>query len=126
MDREPLLMNVCGDDLVEMAACALALAHAHDREFGAAGEGVTAMFARCAEKLRTLDAADGTTFDVSHDLAGDSDESVFEAAKRLREVHERELERDAADPWCRVLERLLSAIDDEVARRPGGDDLPVM
>lgn len=60
------------------------------------------------------------------DVTGDSDESVLEASKRLREVYELELERDAADPWCLVLERLLAAIDDEVARRPDVGDLPVM
>jgi len=62
----------------------------------------------------------------SRGAAGDSDESELEASTPLREVYERELERDPGDPWCRVLERLLSVIDDEVARRPGGEDLPVM
>jgi hypothetical protein len=126
MDREPLMIDARGDDLVEMAACALALAHAHDRDFGAAGRGVTTMFARCATRLRALAEANETAFEVIHDLAGDTDESVLEASKRLREVYEREIERNPAHPWCRVLEGLLSVIDEEVARRPDDHDLPVM
>jgi hypothetical protein len=126
MDREPLLLDACSDDLEQMAACTRALAHAHDRDFGAAGRGVTTMFARCAERLRALAEANGTAFEVSHDLSGDTDESVLEASKRLREVYERELERNPVDPWCLVLERLLAAIDDEVQQRPGVGGLPVM
>jgi hypothetical protein len=126
MDLEPLVLDASGDELVEMSACAAALAHAHEREFGADGEGVTRLFARCSERLRALADSDAKGFCLSNDLTSDSDESVLEASKRLREVYELELERKAADPWCLVLERLLAAIDDEVARRPETGDLPVM
>ncbi|HSL16787.1 MAG TPA: hypothetical protein VLB51_02680 [Methylomirabilota bacterium] len=126
MDREPLLVDASRDELVEMAACAAALAHAHEREFGDEGQGVTSLFARCSKRLMAVADSDDKRFHVIGDLTGDSDESVFEASKRLREVYELELERDAADPWCPVLERLLAAIDDEVARRPDEGDLPVM
>ena len=126
MDLEPSVLDASGDELVEMAACAAALAHAHEREFGDEGQGVTRLFARSSERLKSLANPDDTRLEVIHDLTGDTDESVFEASKRLREVVQLELERDAADPWCRVLERLLAEIDDEVARRPEVGDLPVM
>jgi hypothetical protein len=87
---------------------------------------VTRLFARCSERLRAIADSDDMRLHVIDDLTGDSDESVVEASKRLREVYELEVERDAADPWCLVLERLLVAIDDEVARRPETGDLPVM
>ena len=125
-DLDSLVLDASGDELVEMAACAAALAQAHEREFGNEGRGVTRLFARCSERLKTLADTDDTRYEVIHDLTGDTDESVLEASKRLREVYERELERDAADPWCLVLELLLAAIDDEVARRTDGGDLPVM
>ncbi|HSN54100.1 MAG TPA: hypothetical protein VLT32_05490 [Candidatus Sulfomarinibacteraceae bacterium] len=126
MDREPLVLDASGDELVEMAACAAALAYAHEREFGDEGQGVTRLFARCSERLRAIADSDDRRLHVTNGLTGDSDESVLEASKRLREVYELELERAAADPWCLVLERLLAAIDDEVARRPEAGDLPVM
>ncbi len=126
VNRELLLIDASRDELVEMAACALALANAHQGEFGAAGRGVTKMFTLCAERLNAIADSDDSRFEVSHDLSGDDDESVFEASKRLREVYERELERHAADSWCLVLESLLAAIDDELARRPEVGDLPVM
>ena len=126
MDSEPLLIDASRDELVEMAACALALAHAHEGEFGTAGTGVTGLFARCSERLKAIADSDDARLVVVRDLSGDSDESVLEASRRLREVYDRELERDAAGPWCLVLEELLAAIDDEVARRPDVQDLPVM
>jgi hypothetical protein len=39
---------------------------------------------------------------------------------------DRELERNPDDPWCLVIERLISAIDGEVQQRPGVGGLPVM
>jgi hypothetical protein len=126
MDREPRMTDASREDLEEMAACVLALAHAHDGEFGADGQGVTAMFSRCSERLKFIADTGDDTVQVIPDLSGDTDESVLEASKRLREVYEREQQRNAADPWCLVLERLLAEIDDEVARRPGIGHVPLM
>jgi hypothetical protein len=126
MDREPLTIPAGRDHLEEMAACASALAHAHEGEFGVGGAGITKLFARCSEQLKTAADSEDRTVDLDQDLTGDTDESVFEASKRLREVYDLELGRNAADPWCLVLRRLVSVIDDEAARRSEGCDLPVM
>jgi len=62
MNREPLLIDATRDELVEMAACALALAHAHQGEFGAAGRGVTEMFTLCSKRLTAIADSDDSSF----------------------------------------------------------------